>query len=513
MTTNFDTTLQIGADGFIVSEFLLIESFMLETALAPKNDPYTCTIAGPGSYGSELYWMECADIASSTTLSNSIVRAANNTQGGLGTITELNYSATNRFGGEELCPAQDTGELAHVGDGTIDTFDMSVLLWYHFKTPPYDTLPMQPSQVYTTERRIDTRLRCGENYTRGEWKVIVATDYCAAPTASGRRLQVATDPDAENRQMEALTDEELEILEWVRLSSGSWYRIHMAQFDNLASDLILDSLFVSGSVSLNNDPAPDFNCTNEAAGSGCAPEDPGRPHIFYKRALEYDGRIAEAYQCANVLAALTPSEALNGNTLGLRQQPISTACQFDIFIWVPNAFKTSAITNGEKHECYLAAQSPGSIYADFGLQAGSMVLTGEKSRALRQVACARNIYASELSPSPSPPAESPPPPPPTTPGGGGGGDDGAGAAIGVSAGGAVLGLGLCLACFLVAARRRKQQNKPTTACTTSSETSSETKQLLTPSGNAASSASSRGGTTPLKATRLSFSLNAAFEKC
>ena len=98
---------------------------MLETALAPKNDPYTCTIAGPGSYESELYWMECADIASSTTLSNSIVRATNNTEGGLGAIAELNYSATNRFGGTELCVAQDSGELARVGDGTIDTFDIS----------------------------------------------------------------------------------------------------------------------------------------------------------------------------------------------------------------------------------------------------------------------------------------------------------------------------------------------------------------------------------------------------
>ena len=175
-----------------------------------------------------------------------------------------------------------------------------------------DDLPIQPGQVYTTERRIETRRRCGENQTRGEWKVYIAEDYCAAPTASGRRLQAATDPDAGNRGMTPMDASDLEILEWVHLSSGSWYRIHMeqvhlpllvvdqvmnrvnkkltrcvcTQFDNLASDLLLDSLFVTGSISLNNDPAPSFNCTDEFSGNGCAPENPGIPYIFYKRALE-----------------------------------------------------------------------------------------------------------------------------------------------------------------------------------------------------------------------------------
>ena len=64
---------------------------------------------------------------------------------------------------------------------------------------------------------------------------------------------------------------------------------------------------------------------------------PRKPHAAVpradKRQAEYDGKLAEAFQCANILAALTPSEALNGNTLGLRQQPIASACDYYIFLW------------------------------------------------------------------------------------------------------------------------------------------------------------------------------------
>ena len=52
-----------------------------------------------------------------------------------------------------------------------------------------------------------------------------------------------------------------------------------------------------------------------------------------KRAAEYAGDLATAFQCANILAALTPSEALNGNSLGMRQQPIASACDYYTFIW------------------------------------------------------------------------------------------------------------------------------------------------------------------------------------
>jgi hypothetical protein len=110
---------------------------MLETALASNNDPFTCLVADPGFYEGDRYWMECADIASATTLSNAIVNIAVDTGTGQGytstlaATTTLNYSATNAWGGVDQCePAfSETGDVATVGDGIVDAFDISALLW------------------------------------------------------------------------------------------------------------------------------------------------------------------------------------------------------------------------------------------------------------------------------------------------------------------------------------------------------------------------------------------------
>lgn len=147
-TTNFDLTSQIGKDDLIVSEFLAIERFMLDTVASDSNNEYTCTLDSPGDYEDNVYWLECADMASSSTLTNAFFQApvldgngdpVTDDTGKVVSYNEFNRSALNHFGGEFLCEAEYSGEQARVGDGVIDTFDIAALLWYHFKYASYES--------------------------------------------------------------------------------------------------------------------------------------------------------------------------------------------------------------------------------------------------------------------------------------------------------------------------------------------------------------------------------------
>ena len=41
-----------------------------------------------------------------------------------------------------------------------------------------------------------------------------------------------------------------------------------------------------------------------------------------------------AQQCAEIVPGNDPMTVLNGNVLSIRQQPLTTACPYDLFIWV-----------------------------------------------------------------------------------------------------------------------------------------------------------------------------------
>ena len=103
---------------------MVIESYMLYNNLDGDSDQWTCAINGPGSYEGDMYWLECADIASATTMSNTFDPEDEQA------VRSVNYSTTNQFGGDVLCPAHyGENELARVGDGMINGFDVSALLW------------------------------------------------------------------------------------------------------------------------------------------------------------------------------------------------------------------------------------------------------------------------------------------------------------------------------------------------------------------------------------------------
>lgn len=85
-------------------------------------------------------------------------------------------------------------------------------------------------------------------------------------------------------------------------------------------------------VELSMERVPDFNCTACLPASG----DPSTVVLAFARRSEYiDSDTSAVNECAAIVPASLQTTAMLGNTIGLRQQPPSRACAFDIFLWVP----------------------------------------------------------------------------------------------------------------------------------------------------------------------------------
>ena len=130
-------------------------------------DPYTCKVR-------DSFFYECLDIASPKTLSSSYGVGVSSTA--FTWLSDgLNASSINHFGGAASCHDKITG------DGSVNSLDVAVLMYYQFEMPPYDraNLLRTPADVRTVDGRHDTWKRCGSNETRASWQLAVADDYCA----------------------------------------------------------------------------------------------------------------------------------------------------------------------------------------------------------------------------------------------------------------------------------------------------------------------------------------------
>ena len=163
---------------------------MYTTGIEDSYDEYTCMVKNEPMY-------DCLDIGSANLGGSLSDTTAYNMSGALGNI-ESNFYATlaleesllesggmnssNLFGADVQCSGKT------VGDGAINTFDMSVLMWYQFKFEPYDQLPTDPTVVTTVGGRDGTPLRCNMegrpeyNERRREWQLAIGKDYCHIPT-------------------------------------------------------------------------------------------------------------------------------------------------------------------------------------------------------------------------------------------------------------------------------------------------------------------------------------------
>ena len=337
MTVNLrggDLGYNFQSDGTIVAEFQLMEQIHSETGLTDSHDAYTCRVQRD-------YYLGCLDIAAVSTLSNSISDAWND---GVNTVNVS--GAVNLFGGLTTCPTEE-GQRDYVGDGVVNVFDVSLLIWYHFGVAPYNTLSTNPAEVETVWKRHGTADRCNDGSSRSDWNALTAVQYCFLELDSRRRLSSSTNivPDMDDKE---------EMREWARVpDKGSWHRIRIAGLQ-IAVELFMDSLYATDAVDLSNDVYPQENCVD------CEPvwHDFNAPTIRFARRVEYEAYgTAKATSCATIVAAFTGSDAMRGNVLGLRQQPIASACPFDVFIWKPLNSPVSPISHVCNHTLGLARGS------------------------------------------------------------------------------------------------------------------------------------------------------------
>ena len=185
-------------DGNLLMEFTQMEKAWMESSAANEYDPYTCAVK-------ELPFLECLDIAGARTLGGTIANAVNASDVGtadyeenslaiLESVAGIDNRSTILFGAEIEC----NGKV--VGDGVLNSYDVSVLMWYQFKQAPYQILPTDPSVVTTVEGRHDTRFRCDIQESRLDWQLNIGSDYCVNGQSAfalgyeGRRLAALPAP-------------------------------------------------------------------------------------------------------------------------------------------------------------------------------------------------------------------------------------------------------------------------------------------------------------------------------
>ena len=381
------------------------------------------------------FFYECLDIAGPKTLSRSI-----NSSTGVGVSStsfawlgsELDNSSLKYFGGATTCDEKITG------DGAVNSFDVAVLFWYQFETPPYDrsNLPRTPMEVTTVDGRHDTWKRCETNETRASWQLAVADDYCALSasdnTPSSRRLseRAETAPQVAaqlvNRRSlfpaDVMADMGLQVCEWAVVPGvGRWARIHVPTV-LITLEFLLNGFATEEGVTLSNQQSPPFNCTD------CTPEltSPNEPVVAFARFLEYEGvsSARAATDCATIVG-VTPERALHKNTISLRQQPAFQACRFDIFVWIPQPSDGVHVASYAAARSFSAtrlaqlgataadgANTPAGCGDDFGVLAGSNAMDGHGGQVQRKAACLQHCEGDLLngpSPPPSPPPSLPPP--------------------------------------------------------------------------------------------------------
>jgi len=473
---------ELGADGNLLAEYKMVEKFLMDVSTTNNYNLYTCAVA------EQPFW-ECLDIASARTLSGSygnttifdassssvLQQAAEQTSQGaalFGRLGEqIDRTSDNYFGATTDCQVTTGGK--NFGDGIINAFDMAALMWMQFGQAPYDAVSRNFGEVSTVQGRDDTRWRCNRGETKQMWQMELGNNYCAGPEDESsaqitysRRLGELPAPsesylppakpgarpgrnEALRRRMQDL-DNALQasqpgamdnlviinIIEWAVVpDQGKWLRIRPSQ-TLLVAEYFLSGLGTENPIFLSNDEPPEYMCDT------CVPlyQNADEPAVLFKRHVEYEStglneamRQLVAQQCAEIVPGNDPMTVLSGNVLSIRQQPLTTACPYDLFIWVPKNPGYGTYTSqaaqpfspeADKLSEMGAASSIGSGDAgcgdDFGILPGSTAQDGIRGLLLRSPVCEQQI-ASPLPPSPfppppaAPPMPSPPPPLPISP--------------------------------------------------------------------------------------------------
>jgi len=454
-------------DGNLATEFAAMEAIYQAEVERRSNDPFWClleedeSVSRRPTFGSRQldhmrsskYW-ECLDIASASTL-GLLDHTKINLACPLGpddcvwTFQELTNEQRNQtllYGSADDC----SGKV--VGDGTINSLDIAVLLYSQFGEGPYDEifLPGQTPGLYnpfTTFFRDFTAQQCGNGLNANEYQLQIATDFCLAghippspppaPKApppgtpeTGRRL---SEPAAQSfacldspggqclglEEGHATLTQYLVDMAWANTRMrvmnastslwatvegiGEWHRIRVPGtfmgFELFLVNLDADSSPVN---SMDSNPAPLYRC---AGGTDCVPDNPAEIAFRFRRRtelLELTG--LDASECAYI--EKSSRHLFDGNVVAMRQSPPEEACPFDLFIWTPLNRIGHGTNDGPIVRC------DGGL----GVDVGSTAMDGMRGTIQLDVACATDVAPPPRAPPLVPPSPPPHRPPPISPG-------------------------------------------------------------------------------------------------
>ena len=385
---------------------------------------------------------ECLDIAAPTTL-GALNRSALNyfcpSDGECGwtftALTDAQRGSDTLFGATTICDAKV------VGDGTVNSLDIAVLMYAQFGEGPYEDifLPGQtpgrfnPATTFGRDRVVH---QCGNGLLPNQYQLQLSTDFCLAghfppappspPTpltpppsgpADGRRLsdsvgmqqlqpglqpglQLASsdsyaclvDPDGQcdGSDSPALTQYLVDMamatteMRHMRAVAQRWASLPSGEWSrvHLPGTLLAMELFLvnvaPGDV-IANSLESELPPPFNCTSTDCAPFDASSIVVRFQRREELVRR-PERERCAFIEKA--GRNVLEGGTLGLRQSPPELSCPFDLFVWLPtnpsSRVATPQTNHAGDHRCA----------GRLGVDVGSTAMDGQTGTIQLEVSCA-----------------------------------------------------------------------------------------------------------------------------
>eukprot|EP00966_Prymnesium_polylepis_P144196 3329079-Prymnesium_polylepis.1 len=185
-------------DGFLVTEFVMLQWIYLLARSTGNDDAYTCLLdeSNPAPPFGDIIppnpRLECLDIGTKRTLFGLDSIFEFTAPEYIGRYVTRNYTwpppYAHAFGDSITCSGK------RVGDGTINAHDFAVLMWTQFRVPPYDTLfPTRErlGSIPTTAGLPNAKGRCGAPMSRQDYQILLDRPWLGGLCTNGYAAQEA----------------------------------------------------------------------------------------------------------------------------------------------------------------------------------------------------------------------------------------------------------------------------------------------------------------------------------
>ena len=316
--------IEQGSDGTLVAELRLMERIHRSNIASNTYEAVTCAARNGNSFH------QCADLAGAGTIAEDEASIWTEDASDIyyGTLSGyLDSENANPFGIQ--CGSK------RVGDGVVNAFDISVIVFSMFQRAPYN-IPLSTS---TIQVRDDMDAECTNKTTRADWQSKLATDACPEGGSRLRKRQ---------RRQRRLSEESennnaVNLFEHARIEStqtgsvnGTWYEVRIDHVQ-LVVEIIFDGVWTEEDIGLVNELYPNVDDP-----STHQPIDTSKIELRWARKLEFLG--LPSTDCSSIVNGVSGTTALSGNTLAVRQEQAtsnSLLCAFSIFLYVPDTVLTT----------------------------------------------------------------------------------------------------------------------------------------------------------------------------